>query len=86
MSLTAASEIRDHLLDDRPCVAMAVFPLEQYHGHITTDLFAEGESSYFVAQRCEPVRQARDRAKVNHLRKPGSGDGNTVTYVQPENR
>ncbi len=43
----SAAAIRDHLLDDRPSVAMAVFPLEQYTGTITTDLFAEGESSYF---------------------------------------
>lgn len=42
-----ADEIRDHLLDDRPTVAMAVFPVEDYTGTITTDLFAEGESSYF---------------------------------------
>ena len=26
---------------------MAIFPLEQYTGTITTDLFAEDESSYF---------------------------------------
>ncbi len=43
----SAAAIRDHLLDDRPSVAMAVFPLEQYTGTITTDLFAEGETSYF---------------------------------------
>jgi ParB family chromosome partitioning protein len=43
----SAADIRDHLLDDRPSVAMAVFPLEQYTGTITTDLFAEGENSYF---------------------------------------
>jgi len=43
----SASDIRDHLLDDRPSVAMAIFPLEQYSGAITTDLFADGESSYF---------------------------------------
>lgn len=43
----SAADIRDHLLDERPSVAMAIFPLEQYTGTITTDLFAEGESSYF---------------------------------------
>jgi ParB family chromosome partitioning protein len=35
------------LLDDRPTVASAIFPLEQYTGTITTDLFAEDETSYF---------------------------------------
>ncbi|MGF1611314.1 MAG: ParB/RepB/Spo0J family partition protein [Kiloniellales bacterium] len=43
----SAAAIRAHLLDDRPSVAMAVFALEQYSGTITTDLFAEGETSYF---------------------------------------
>lgn len=43
----SAADIRDHLLDDRPTVAMAIFPVEDYSGTITTDLFAEGETSYF---------------------------------------
>lgn len=43
----SAADIRNHLLDDRPTVAIAIFPLEQYTGTITTDLFAEGETSYF---------------------------------------
>lgn len=43
----SAADIRDQLTDDRPTVAMAIFPLEQYSGTITTDLFAEGETSYF---------------------------------------
>ena len=43
----SAAAIRAHFLDDRPTVAMAVFPLERYTGTITTDLFAEGETSYF---------------------------------------
>src|SRR4029077_3574671 len=32
---------------DRPTVASAIFPLEQYTGTITTDLFADDEASYF---------------------------------------
>jgi ParB/RepB/Spo0J family partition protein len=43
----SAAAIKAHFLDDRPTVAMAVFSLEQYTGTITTDLFAEGETSYF---------------------------------------
>lgn len=41
------SDIRSMVLDERPCVADAIFPLERYTGTITTDLFAEGETSYF---------------------------------------
>jgi len=42
-----ADEIRAALLDDRPTVALAIFPPEKYTGTITTDLFAEDETSYF---------------------------------------
>jgi ParB family chromosome partitioning protein len=43
----SADEIKDHFLDGRPTVAMAVFPVEQYTGTITTDLFRDEETSYF---------------------------------------
>ncbi|MGQ0555998.1 MAG: ParB/RepB/Spo0J family partition protein [Nitrospiraceae bacterium] len=43
----SAEAIKAHFLDDRPTVSLAIFPLEQYTGTITTDLFAEGETSYF---------------------------------------
>jgi ParB family chromosome partitioning protein len=39
--------IKDTLLDERPTVALAIFPVEKYTGPITTDLFAEAETSYF---------------------------------------
>jgi ParB family chromosome partitioning protein len=43
----SADDIRGHLLDDRPTVALAIFPVERYTGTITTDLFAAKEESYF---------------------------------------
>jgi ParB family transcriptional regulator, chromosome partitioning protein len=43
----SGDEIKTTLLDDRPTVASAIFPLEQYTGTVTTDLFAEDEASYF---------------------------------------
>ena len=43
----SADDIRGHLLDDRPTVALAIFPFEKYTGTITTDLFAADETSYF---------------------------------------
>jgi ParB family chromosome partitioning protein len=43
----SADEIRGSLLDDRPTVAMAIFPAEKYTGTITTDLFAEDETTYY---------------------------------------
>jgi ParB family chromosome partitioning protein len=43
----SAEAIKGLLLDDRPTVALAVFPIERYTGTITTDLFADSETSYF---------------------------------------
>lgn len=43
----SASAIRDCLLDDKPTLAMAIFPRDQYTGTITTDLFQAEETSYF---------------------------------------
>jgi ParB family transcriptional regulator, chromosome partitioning protein len=43
----SADDIKATALDDRPTVASAIFPLEQYTGTITTDLFADDETSYF---------------------------------------
>ena len=43
----SADDIKATALDDRPTVASAIFPLEHYTGTITTDLFAEDETSYF---------------------------------------
>lgn len=39
--------IKAVFLGDRPTVAFAIFPLGQYTAAMTTDLFAEGETSYF---------------------------------------
>lgn len=41
------SAIRDCLLAEKPTVAMAIFPREQYAGTVTTDLFQAEETSYF---------------------------------------
>jgi len=46
-SEASGGDIRETLLDDRPTVALAIFPVEEYTGTITTDLFAEDETSYF---------------------------------------
>jgi ParB family transcriptional regulator, chromosome partitioning protein len=43
----SAEAIKGLLLDDRPTVALAVFPVERYTGTVTTDLFADSETSYF---------------------------------------
>ena len=43
----SAEEVREMFLEQKPTAAMAVFPLEQYQGGITTDLFSDEETTYF---------------------------------------
>ena len=75
----SADEIKATLLDDRPTVALAIFPLEQYTGTITTDLFAEDETSYFddaeqfFALQKEAVDATGEASRGQ--RRMGGGDG-----------
>jgi hypothetical protein len=70
----SADDIKDTLLDDRPTVATAIFPLEQYTGTITTALFAEDETSYFDDWE-EFLRLQKDAVAqlVKHTRKVRRG-------------
>lgn len=43
----SASDIREDLIEDKPSVAMAIFPREQYTGTLTTDLFQADEETFF---------------------------------------
>jgi ParB family chromosome partitioning protein len=67
----SADDIRGHLLDDRPTVALAIFPAERYTGTITTDLFAADETSYFddgeqfFALQREAVEELRKHHEAN---------------------
>ena len=40
-------DVRDMLIGSRPSVSMAAFPRERYTGRLTTDLFADDETTYF---------------------------------------
>ncbi|HVU19478.1 MAG TPA: ParB/RepB/Spo0J family partition protein [Rhizomicrobium sp.] len=64
----SADDIRGHLLDDRPTVALAIFSIERYTGTITTDLFAAKEESYFddVEQFFALQREAVDALVKHH--------------------
>ncbi|HYG91642.1 MAG TPA: ParB/RepB/Spo0J family partition protein [Azospirillum sp.] len=42
-----AEDVRARLIEEKPSVAMAVFPLERYGATFTSDLFAEAEATYF---------------------------------------
>lgn len=42
-----ARQLRGMLLEEKPSLAWAFFPLEQYTGSFTSDLFAEKETTYF---------------------------------------
>jgi ParB family chromosome partitioning protein len=42
-----ARYLRSHILEEKPSAAVAIFPLEQYRGTYTKDLFAEKDATYF---------------------------------------
>lgn len=42
-----AGDIREIVLEQKPTLAMAIFPREKYRGSLTTDLFADEETTYF---------------------------------------
>lgn len=64
----SADDIRGHLLDDRPTVALAIFPVEKYTGTKTTDLFAAEEESYFddAEQFFRLQREAVEELRQHH--------------------
>lgn len=50
--LRSADDIRDCLIDDRPCVAMAIFPVEKYTGTLTTDPLPVRPSAFADGRAC----------------------------------
>lgn len=42
-----ADDVRGHLLEGKPSVSKAIFPIEQYTGTITSDLFADDDNRFF---------------------------------------
>src|SRR5436305_9024475 len=81
----SADEIKATLLDDRPTVALAIFPLERYTGTITTDLFAEDETSYFDDAEQFAVLQKEAVAElVKHHEASAAWVEVTESYRMPE--
>jgi len=46
-TLADAEDVRRMLIEDKPSVATAIFPLDRYTGTYTRDLFGEAETTYF---------------------------------------
>lgn len=63
--------IRDMLCAQKPSAAIAIFPLEQYTGTFTRDLFADEETTYFddVDQFFALQRQAVEALAEKHRQK-----------------
>jgi ParB family chromosome partitioning protein len=63
-----ARYVRSALLNEKPAVAMAIFPLEKYEGTFTKDLFAEKDATYFDdnEQFMALQREAVDKLAEQH--------------------
>ena len=67
-------DIRDMLLEQRPSVALARFPLEQYQGTYTTDLFGEDATTYFDdVEQFFTLHGRRSRPSPKSMRRKRSG-------------
>jgi len=60
--------IRDLIVDAKPSVAFAIFPVEQYTGTFTSDLFGEDDTTYFddAEQFFDLQKQAVDALAERH--------------------
>lgn len=64
-----ADIIEDWITDEKVTVAQAIFPLEQYAGTYTTDLFQEEDQSYFDdPEQFVELQQAAIEAKIDEYR------------------
>lgn len=73
-------DVREMLIGGKPSVSMAIFPRERYTGALTTDLFADDETTYFddVDQFLTLQRQAvEDLAEQRRQSAGGHGDVGT---------
>jgi ParB family chromosome partitioning protein len=63
-----ADDIRETLTGGKPSVVLAIFPLEEYIGSFTTDLFANEETTYFddADQFFALQREAVDALAAHH--------------------
>jgi len=66
-----SDDVRARLIEEKPSVAMALFPLERYGGTFTSDLFAEAEATWFddagqfhALQRQAVEQMAAERART----------------------
>lgn len=81
----SAEDIKATVLDDRPTVALAIFPVEQYTGTITTDLFAEDEASYFDdAEQFQTLQKEAVAQLVKHHEASAAWVEVTDAYHIPE--
>jgi ParB family chromosome partitioning protein len=78
-------DIKFALLDDKSWVALAIFPVEQYGGTITTDLFAEDETSFFD-DREEFLRLQKEAVMqlANHHKTSAAWVEVTEAYRMPD--
>lgn len=81
----SADDIRATVLDDRPTVASAIFPVQHYAGSITTDLFAADETSYFDdAEQFFALQKEAVAQLVKHHEASAAWVDVTESYSIPE--
>ena len=76
-------DVRHLLLDGKPTIADAIFPVDQYTGTLTGDLFAEAETTYFddLEQFLALQQQAVDALAEEHRKTASFVEVLSLRYV-----
>lgn len=68
-----ADDVRGMLTDEKPAVSLAIFPMEQYDGTVTADLFADDDNTFFDdAEQFFRLQSEAVEALAEHYREAGA--------------
>jgi len=68
-----ADDVRGMLMGEKPAVSLAIFPMEQYEGTVTADLFADDDNTFFDdAEQFFRLQSQAVEALAAHHREAGA--------------
>ncbi|PKR48450.1 ParB/RepB/Spo0J family partition protein [Thalassospira marina] len=68
-----AEDLRDRLTGEKPALSLAIFPVEQYEGTTTADLFADEDNTFFDdAEQFYRLQSEAVEALAEHHREAGA--------------
>jgi ParB family chromosome partitioning protein len=75
-----ADDVRGMLTGEKPAVSLAIFPMEQYDGTVTADLFADDDNTFFDdAEQFFRLQSQAVEALAEHYREAGAAFVDVLT-------